>query len=68
VVEISDNGGGISDDISGKIFSPNFTTKSGGMGLGLAIVKSVIDNSGGEISYKSVKGQGTTFIILLPAV
>jgi len=68
VIEISDNGGGIPEEISGKIFSPNFTTKSGGMGLGLAIVKNVIDNSGGQISYESVKGQGTTFTIVLPAV
>lgn len=68
MVEISDNGGGIPEDISGKIFSPNFTTKSGGMGLGLAIVKKVIENSGGEIHYESEKGQGTTFIIRLPAL
>ncbi len=68
IIEILDNGGGIHEDISSKIFSPNFTTKSGGMGLGLAIVKNVIDNSGGTISYESKKGRGTTFIIMLPAV
>lgn len=66
IVEIADNGEGISDEISAKIFSPNFTTKSGGMGLGLAIVKNIIINSGGEISYKSQKGDGATFFIKLP--
>lgn len=65
-VEITDNGDGISEEIAGKIFSPNFTTKSGGMGLGLAIVKNIIENSGGEISYKSGKNRGTTFSIILP--
>ena len=67
-IEISDNGGGIPAELNEKIFSPNFTTKSGGMGLGLAIVKSVIINSGGEIGYNSREGDGTTFIINLPLV
>jgi len=66
IVEITDNGDGISDEIAGKIFSPNFTTKSGGMGLGLAIVKNIIENSGGEISYKSANERGTTFRVTLP--
>jgi nitrogen fixation/metabolism regulation signal transduction histidine kinase len=68
IIEIVDNGRGIQDEIASKIFSPNFTTKSGGMGLGLAIVKNVIDNSGGNITYESAKGRGTTFTILLPAI
>ncbi len=67
-IRISDNGGGIPAELKEKIFSPNFTTKSGGMGLGLAIVKSVIVNSGGDISYKSAAENGTTFIISLPLV
>ncbi len=65
-IKISDNGGGIPSELKDKIFSPNFTTKSGGMGLGLAIVKSVFINSGGDISYISREGDGTTFIIDLP--
>ena len=67
-IRIYDNGGGIPNELKDKIFSPNFTTKSGGMGLGLAIVKSVIVNSGGDISYKSIEQDGTTFIIKLPLV
>jgi signal transduction histidine kinase len=67
-IEITDNGGGIPAELRNKIFSPNFTTKSGGMGLGLAIVRSIIVNSGGEISFRSVEGEGTTFVILLPLV
>ncbi len=66
VVQVSDNGGGIPRDLAEKIFSPNFTTKSGGMGLGLAIVKNVITLSGGTISYQSTEGKGTTFRITLP--
>jgi signal transduction histidine kinase len=65
-ISITDNGGGIPAELQNKIFSPNFTTKSGGMGLGLAIVRSIIVNSGGEISFRSAEGEGTTFILLLP--
>lgn len=65
-ITITDNGGGIPEDFADKIFSPNFTTKSGGMGLGLAIVKNVITLSGGEISFESTEGRGTTFRISLP--
>jgi signal transduction histidine kinase len=67
-IKISDNGGGIPAELNEKVFSPNFTTKSGGMGLGLAIVRSVILNSGGEISYSSKEGHGTTFFINLPLI
>lgn len=68
MITIEDNGGGIPEEIAEKIFSPNFTTKSSGMGLGLAIVKSVIVNSGGEITYTSLPGKGTTFFISLPLI
>jgi nitrogen fixation/metabolism regulation signal transduction histidine kinase len=66
-IKISDNGGGISEELSDKIFQPNFTTKSGGMGMGLAIVKNIIQGLGGEISFTSKLGSGTTFILVFPA-
>lgn len=65
-IKISDSGSGISTELSDRIFQPNFTTKSGGMGLGLAIVKSIIQGLGGEISFISRVGTGTTFIIVFP--
>ena len=64
---IEDNGIGIMPEQAGKIFQPNFTTKSGGMGLGLAIVRSIILSSGGEISFESHPGEKTIFYIYLPA-
>jgi signal transduction histidine kinase len=67
VIRLSDNGCGIPDEQKNKVFYPNFTTKSGGMGLGLAMVKNLIQNSGGEITFESEEGKGTTFIISLPA-
>lgn len=67
-LKISDSGRGISAELSERIFQPNFTTKSGGMGMGLAIVKSIIQGLGGEISFTSGEGSGTTFIIIFPAL
>ena len=66
IVEIKDNGVGILDDLKGKIFVPNFTTKSSGMGLGLAMVKNIIESANGEISFVSEIGKGTTFFVSLP--
>jgi signal transduction histidine kinase len=65
-IEISDNGAGIAPAISGKLFEPNFTTKSGGMGLGLAIVKSIVETAGGSIYFRSILNEGSTFTIELP--
>lgn len=67
-IKISDNGTGIDEEKKPKIFSPNFTTKSGGMGLGLAMVKNIVDSAGGKISFSSEKGSGTTFVIELPDI
>ncbi len=66
IVEISDNGIGITEDQAQKIFRPNFTTKTGGMGLGLAIVYNIVKNSGGEITFSSKPGAGTSFFVRLP--
>jgi len=66
VIGISDTGSGVSPDQVGKIFQPYFTTKSGGMGLGLAIVKGLVENMGGQITFTSFIGKGTTFIIKIP--
>ncbi len=66
VISISDNGTGIADEQIDRIFSPNFTTKTGGMGLGLAIVKSIVESSGGKIRFTTRINEGTTFYITLP--
>lgn len=65
-IEIEDNGQGISEEDKSKIFVPNFSTKSSGTGLGLAICKKIIEVHRGSISFASIEGKGTTFIIKLP--
>jgi signal transduction histidine kinase len=64
-IKITDNGIGIGKEEEAKIFSPNFTTKSGGMGLGLAMVKSIVESTGGKIWFTSEVGKGTSFVIAL---
>lgn len=61
IIEVSDNGQGISKENQHSIFVPNFSTKSSGTGLGLAISKKVIEEHDGEISFTSTPGKGTTF-------
>ena len=70
VLEISDNGTGISDDIKELIFEPFFSTKQSGegMGLGLTIVQSVIKSCHGEIDFWQNESGGTTFMLRLPAM
>jgi len=65
VIHIEDNGRGISEEVAGKIFLPNFTTRSGGTGLGLAIVQEIIHGMNGEVKFSSSE-KGTVFTIMLP--
>lgn len=66
LVKISDNGVGIPDEQKDKIFSPNFTTKTGGMGLGLAMVKNIVESFQGKIWFESMPGLGTSFYVEFP--
>ncbi|RKH52350.1 histidine kinase [Corallococcus sp. AB050B] len=67
-VRVSDTGPGIPADQQPHIFVPFFTTKQKGTGLGLAICQRIVKNHGGSISVQSKAGEGTTFIIRLPAL
>lgn len=65
---ISDNGGGIPEDLGSRIFDPFLTTKEvgEGTGLGLSISYRIVENHGGTITYSSELNVGTTFNIYLP--
>ncbi|HEX30109.1 TPA: hypothetical protein ENG04_08520 [Candidatus Poribacteria bacterium] len=68
VVEISDTGPGIPDEVKERIFNPFFTTKDTGTGLGLAIVHRIVEAHGGTISVRDRKGGGATFVLKLPII
>ncbi len=65
-VAFSDTGTGISGANAGKLFEPNFSTKSHGTGLGLAICKGIMDAYGGEILIESKQGLGTRVSVRFP--
>ncbi len=68
VIELSDNGPGMPDDILAKVFDPFFSASSGGhgTGLGLSVAHSVVTSMGGTIEITSKLGLGTTARIILP--
>ena len=68
LVEVEDNGSGISPDVIKKIFEPFFTTKEvgKGTGLGLSMVYGIVKQTGGFIYCESEIGKGATFRIFLP--
>ena len=66
-VVFDDNGPGVPEENINKLFTPNFTTKSGGTGLGLAICRNIIEKCEGEIRYqRSFALGGASFIVTLP--
>ncbi len=67
VIEVSDTGTGIPEEILDRIFEPFFSTKEKGSGLGLSIVYGIVKQSGGHITVESQLGKGTTFRILIPS-
>lgn len=67
IIEIADNGCGISPEVLDKVFEPYFTTKHEGTGLGLAMSARIIHDHNGSISLTSVENEGTTITIKLPA-
>ena len=67
VVQVADNGCGMTPDVQVKVWEPFFTTKGKeGTGLGLDICRKLIVAHGGTITFQSAAGAGTTFEIRLP--
>lgn len=66
-IVVEDDGPGVPDDMTEKIFSPDFTTKTSGSGLGLAICRRIVDHCGGSISYsRSFTLGGACFTVKFP--
>ncbi len=70
ILDISDNGRGLSRKLQKEIFRPGFTTKQRGWGMGLSLAKRIVEEyHGGKIYVlQSEEGKGTTFRIELPRV
>jgi len=66
-VEVCDRGRGIPQERHDDVFTPFFTTKDLGTGLGLAVAHQIVTEHGGDITFTSECGVGTTFLVTLPA-
>jgi two-component system cell cycle sensor histidine kinase/response regulator CckA len=67
-IEVADDGPGLSPELKDKIFEPFFTTKGDlGTGLGLPMVLGTVEQHGGSVEVDSELGQGTRFVLRLPA-
>ena len=68
LVTVRDNGNGIPESMLGKIFTPNFTTKSSGTGLGLAMCKGILEKINGKIWFETKENAWTVFYVEIPVV
>jgi len=70
LIAISDNGRGISAAVADKLFLPFVTDKQeeGGTGLGLSVTYGLVQTHGGDISFETRQGKGTTFTISMPTL
>ncbi len=67
MLEISDNGCGMTPDVLSHIFEPFFSTKASGRGLGLSAMLSILRGHGAGLKVYSEPGRGTTFKLFFPA-
>ncbi|HTO12898.1 MAG TPA: ATP-binding protein [Candidatus Binatia bacterium] len=65
-VLVSDTGSGITPQVAQRLFEPFFTTKPQGTGLGLSITRQIVEEHGGELSWRNGPSGGATFIVRLP--
>jgi signal transduction histidine kinase len=69
-IEISDSGRGIPQEMAARLFQPFFTTKPAGTGagLGLYVSRNILNAAGGELTYTTEVGVGSTFRVELPSL
>jgi two-component system cell cycle sensor histidine kinase/response regulator CckA len=66
MIEVADDGAGMTPAVAQRIWEPYFTTKPTGTGLGLATVRAIVVDAGGSVDVETAVGKGTTFRVRLP--
>jgi signal transduction histidine kinase len=68
VIEVRDDGMGMTPDVLAMVRRPFYTTKARGTGLGLSMADQVLARAGGALQIDSVAGEGTTVRCVLPRI
>ena len=69
IIEVEDNGVGMTSEVRTRMFDPFFSTKGDeGLGLGLRAVRSIVEKHGGTVEVRSREGRGTRVLVRLPTV
>ena len=66
ILEVADNGKGISSEVQKRLFDPFFSTKESGTGLGLSVAARIVEKHGGALEFQTQVNHGTTFGVVLP--
>jgi len=67
VFEVEDDGEGIPEELTQKVFSEFFSSKgTEGTGIGLLVVQKVAEEHGGTVTFESRPGEGTSFVVTIP--
>lgn len=66
IIEVTDEGLGIPDDLRGRVFEPFFSTKESGTGLGLSLTQQIVAEHGGSIEIAANAPKGTRVMLSLP--
>jgi len=66
LIQVKDEGCGVSSENLDKIFDPFFTTKENGSGLGLSVVHQIVEQHGGLVTAENNRGKGMTFSLWFP--
>jgi nitrogen fixation/metabolism regulation signal transduction histidine kinase len=64
IIKIEDNGHGIDEQKIEEIFIPFFSTKENGSGIGLSLSKQIMKKHKGDLTVKSIDGQGASFFLI----
>ncbi len=66
ILNVTDNGPGMDEELATQIYDPFFTTKPAGMGMGLAVCRTIVARHHGHLSHISTAARGATFCLTLP--
>jgi len=67
IIDVTDTGLGMPEEVHHRLFEPFFTTREQGSGLGLAIVQQAVEKNRGRVQVATEEDHGTTFTLRLPA-